>query len=265
MKVGLALSGGGARGIAHLGVFKALEEANIQIDMISGASAGSVAAAFYSFGYSPEETLEIFDNTNLLKLIWPAFSVTGLFNIQKSESIYKKYMPEDSFDKANIPLYISTTNLNEGKSEIFNSGSLHQAILASCCIPFVFDPVRINDQLYVDGGVLNNLPTETLKENGADFIIGVNVAPVIKEQELSGPKRIFERVTVLALSANVTASSKICDMYIKPSELRSYGTFDFKKSKEMYDIGYEYMKEALQDDSNEKLTELKASRSSASA
>lgn len=265
MKVGLALSGGGARGIAHLGVLKALEEANIKIDMISGASAGSVAAAFYAFGYSPEETLKIFDNTNLLKLIWPAFSVTGLFNIQKSQSIYAKYMSEDNFDKANIPLYIAATNLNEGKSEIFSSGPLHVAILASCCIPFVFDPVKINDQLYVDSGVLNNLPTETLKENGADFIIGVNVAPVIKEPELSGPKRIFERVTVLALSANVTASSKICDMYIRPSELRSYGTFDFKKSKEMYDIGYKSMVEALKDDSNEKLMELKASRSSASA
>lgn len=253
MKVGLALSGGGARGFAHLGVFKALEEAGVKVDMISGASAGSVAAAFYAYGYKPEETLEIFENTNILKLVWPAFSVTGLLNIQKTESVYQKYLKEDSFEEAKIPIYISTTNLNSGKAEMFNSGSLRQAVMASCCIPFIFDPVKIGDDHYVDGGILNNMPTEILKENGCDFIIGVNVAPVIKEPNLSGPKRMIERITVLALSANVLASSKLCDIYIKPSELRDFGTFDFKKSREMFDIGYEYTKNALENLDRDKM------------
>lgn len=240
MKVGLALSGGGARGFAHLGVLKALEEAKIKIDLVSGASAGSMAGAFYTHGYSPEEILDIFESTNLLKLVWPAFSFTGLLNIQKTQSVYNKYLKEDSFEKGDIPLFISTTNLNEGKAEMFNSGSLSKAVMASSCIPFIFDPVKIGDNYYVDGGVLNNLPTEVLKENGADVIIGVNVAPVVKEPELSGPRKMIERVSVLALSANVAASSKLCDFYIKPNELRSYGTFDFKKSKEIFTIGYEY-------------------------
>lgn len=240
MKIGLALSGGGARGFAHLGVLQALEEANIKIDVLSGASAGSMAAAFYSYGFNPKEIMEIFESTKLLKLVWPAFSFTGLLNIQKTESVYKKYFENDSFEDCKIPLHISTTNLNEGKAEMFSSGTLSQAIMASCCIPFIFDPVKIGNDYYVDGGVLNNLPTEVLKENGADVIIGVNVAPVVKEPELSGPKRMIERVSVLALSANVKASSQLCDFYIKPNELRSYGTFDFKKSNELFDIGYEY-------------------------
>lgn len=256
MKVGLALSGGGARGFAHLGVLKALEEAGIKVDMLSGASAGSVAAAFYAYGYGPEETLKIFENTNILKLVWPAFSVTGLLNIQKTESVYKKYLEKDSFEDSEIPLYIAATNLNEGKAELFNSGSLRQAIMASCCIPFIFDPVKIGNDHYVDGGILNNMPTEILKEKGCDFIIGVNVAPVIKEPTLSGPKRMFERVTVLALSANVLASSKLCDVYIKPAELRSFGTFDFKKSRELFQIGYDYTKDMLETLDNDKLKSL---------
>ncbi len=256
MKVGLALSGGGARGFAHLGVFKALEEAGVNVDMLSGASAGSIAAAFYAYGYSPEETLDIFENTNILKLVWPAFSVTGLLNIQKTESVYQKYLKEDSFEKAKIPLYISTTNLNEGKAQMFNSGSLRQAVMASCCIPFIFDPVKIGDDYFVDGGILNNMPTEVLKENDCDFIIGINAVPVVKEPNLSGPKRMIERVSVLALSANVAASSKLCDLYIMPSELRNFGTFDFKKSRELYDIGYEYTKHMLETSDNEKLSKL---------
>lgn len=253
MKVGLALSGGGARGFAHLGVLKALEEANIKVDMLSGASAGSMAAAFYSYGYKPEEILKIFESTSLLKLVWPAFSFTGLLSIQKTESVYKNFLDEDTFEDAKIPLYISTTNLNEGKAEMFSSGSLRQAIMASCCIPFIFDPIKIGTDYYVDGGILNNLPTEVLKEKGCDFIIGVNVAPVIKEPNLSGPKRMIERVSVLALSANVSYSSKFCDLYIKPAELRKFGTFDFKKSRELFEIGYEYTKSMLETPDNKKL------------
>lgn len=247
------MSGGGARGFAHLGVLKALEEAGIKIDVLSGASAGSMAASFYAYGYSPEEILKIFESTNILKLVGPAFSFTGLLNIKKTETVYKKYLEADTFEAAKYPLFISTTNLNLGKSEMFNSGSLREAIMASCCIPFIFDPVKIGEYFYVDGGVLNNLPTEILKEKSCDFIIGVNVSPVVQEPQLSGPKKMLERVSVLALSANVEYSSRLCDLYIKPSELRAFGTFDFKKSRELFNIGYEHTQEALSSLSNQKL------------
>lgn len=245
MKVGLALSGGGARGFAHLGVLQALQEANIPVHVISGASAGSLAAAFHAYGYSPQETLSIFEKTNILKLIWPAFSTTGLLSIQKSELIYDKFLAEDSFAHAKIPLFVSTTNLNKGRPEIFNSGSLKLALMASCCIPVIFDPVRIGEDDYVDGGILNNLPTEVLLQEGCDIIIGVNVAPILPEKDLDGPKRMIERVSMLALSANVEYSSRLCDLYLLPRELRRFGTFDFKKSQELFRIGYEYTKYEL--------------------
>lgn len=255
MKVGIALSGGGARGIAHLGVLQALEDHGIEVTHISGASAGSIGAAFYAHGYSPKAILRIMDNTNLLKLAWPAFSTRGLLSISKSERVYKKYFPKDSFEDANIPLYVATTNLNTGMPEIFTSNSLSQAIMASCSIPFIFDPVKIGAHHYVDGGILNNLPTEPLIEV-CDFVIGSNVSPVVPEEELGGPKSMIERVSMLTLSSNVLSSSKLCDLYLKPNELRKFGTFDFKKSAELFKIGYEYTQHMLEVSESPKLREL---------
>ena len=256
MKIGLALSGGGARGIAHLGVMKALEEAGVEVHAISGTSAGAVAASFFAYGYGPEETLHILTKTNLLKLIWPAFSTQGLFSIHKSEAIYKKYLPEDSFDHARVPLRIVATNLNKGRAEVFASGSLSQAIKASCCIPFMFDPVKINGETYVDGGILNNLPAECLK-GLCDKLIGVNVTPIIESDDFGSPKKLFERVSMLALSTNVSKSKPLCDIYLELQSLRKYGTFDFKLGREIFDIGYQYttsyLKGSYQDISINKL------------
>lgn len=246
MKIGLALSGGGARGIAHLGVLQALDEAGIKLDVISGASAGSIAAAFYAYGYSPEKTLAILEKTNLFKIAWPAFSTTGLLNMHRTDHIYAKYLTEDSFSQLNMPLHIAVTNLNSGKAEIFNSGSIRQAIMASCCIPMIFEPMKIKDQHYVDGGIVNNMPTEILLQEGCEYIIGANVVPIVPEDKLDGPKRMLERVSMLALSANVETSAKLCDFYLNPREIRKFGTFDFKKSKELFEIGYEYTKYHLE-------------------
>jgi len=240
MKIGLALSGGGARGIAHLGILQAFEEAGIKIDVISGASAGSIAAAFYAYGYSPLEIVDIIEKTNLFKIAWPAFSTTGLLNINRSSHIYEKYFPENDFGAMRIPLSIAVTNLNTGKPEIFDKGPLIQAINASCCIPMIFDPIKIKGQYYVDGGIVNNMPTEVLLNQGCEYIIGVNVVPIVPEDKFDGPKKMVERVAMLAFSANVEASAKLCDFYLNPRELRQFGTFDFRKVKALFDVGYEY-------------------------
>lgn len=238
MKIGIALSGGGARGFAHLGVLQALDEIGVKIHEISGTSAGSIAAAFYAHGYTPAQSLDIISKTNLFKIIWPAFSLSGLLNMSKSEDVFNNYLEDDTFDNAKIPLKIIATNLNEGAKHVFSEGPLVKAMMASSCIPFIFDPVRIGDHLFVDGGIVNNLPTEVLRDS-CDVVIGVNVAPIIKEEELSGAKRIFERVSMVSISANVAASIKHCDLLIEPKALRDYGTFDIKKASKIYDIGYE--------------------------
>ncbi len=244
MKIGLALSGGGARGIAHLGVVKALKEEGLTIVAYSGTSAGAIASAFMANNYSPEEALKVLDKTNLMRLIWPAFSKKGLLSISKTRKIYERYFPEDKFDSSKAELFITASNLQTGKPEVFNSGSLSLALMASCCIPILFDPVRIGDYSYVDGGILNNMPSEILKEH-CDYVIGVNVAPILEDYAIKGPKQLIERVSMLAINGNVRSSREYCDLYFEPRELRNYGTFDFKKSREIFEHGYEYAKHHL--------------------
>jgi len=250
MRVGLALSGGGARGIAHLGVLKAFEERGIEIHELSGTSAGSIAAAFYTHGYSPEEALHVITKTNLFKVVWPAFSWSGLLSTSKGEAIINQYLEADSFNQADRPLKIVAANLNSGKAEVFTSGSLVKALMASSCIPFMFEPVKIDGQQYIDGGIVNNLPAECLRDS-CDVVIGVNVVPVIPQDDFGGVKRMVERVSMIALSANVHASTKLCDLVITPRELRRFGTLDIKYARDIFEIGYEYAHHVLEMEKDE--------------
>lgn len=238
MKVGIALSGGGMRGIAHLGVLKALEELGVSIDCISGTSSGSIVAAFYANGVSPDEVIKIVAKTNLFQIVWPAFSWKGIFSMSRSEDVFRKHFKKDAFEATQIPLRIVATNLNTGKSQVFSEGPLVKPMMASCCIPFVFDPIEIDGDLFVDGGLLNNLPVEAIRSD-CDIVIGVNASPVLKEEKLGGTKKMIERISMVSLSANVAKSAAFCDLLIEPKALRSFGTFDIKKASKIFDVGYE--------------------------
>ncbi|RRN76134.1 patatin, partial [Pseudoxanthomonas sp. SGD-10] len=162
-KVGLVLSGGGIRGIAHLGILKAFKDKNIPLYHITGTSAGAIAGALYANQVDPYEALQIFQNTKLLKLLKLAVGKPGLLNLESAYGLFKQYIPHDSFEALSIKLTITATNFNNGKLQYFNGGDqLIKKILASSCIPGVFNPIYIDHNLYVDGGVLNNFPVEPL-------------------------------------------------------------------------------------------------------
>ncbi|OEK04790.1 patatin-like phospholipase family protein [Roseivirga misakiensis] len=238
MKVGIALSGGGARGIAHLGVLKALEELGITVDYIAGTSAGSIVGAFYANGFAPAEIMKIVSKTNLFQIVWPAFSWKGIFSMSRSEDVFRRHFKKDDFSATKIPLKIVATNLNTGRPQVFESGELVKPMMASCCIPFVFDPIKIDGDLYVDGGIVNNLPVESIR-SACDVVIGVNASPVLKEEKLGGTKKMIERISMVSLSANVAKSASMCDLLIEPKGLRAFGTFDIKMGQEIFDLGYE--------------------------
>lgn len=238
MKIGLALSGGGARGFAHFGVLKALEELGVKIDVVSGTSAGSIVAAFYACGYSVDEAKGLASKTNLFQVVWPAFSWKGVFSMSRSEEIFKKHFPNDDFSSTKIPLYITATNLNTGQAEIFSKGGMIKPMMASCCIPFIFDPVKIDKNVYVDGGLVNNLPVEAIRDQ-CDIVLGVNVSPVLNEDKLEGTKKMIERISMVSINANVAKSKSLCDLVIEPKALREYGTFDLKSADELFKIGYD--------------------------
>jgi NTE family protein len=179
-KIGIALSGGGARGIAHLGILKALEEFGIIPTHISGTSAGAIAGAFYAAGYSIPEIVAILKKGQIFNFSNILIKRQGFFAMKGFNDIYRECFPNNSFEDLNIPLYVTATDILKGELVYFSSGNLSQALMASSCIPLIFQPVSYNDSVFVDGGVLNNFPTEPLTGQ-CYIIIGSYVNSVKKE------------------------------------------------------------------------------------
>lgn len=239
MKIGLVLSGGGSRGIAHLGILKFLDELQIPIHAISGSSSGAIAGALYSYGYRPEEILEIVSEIKLLKLIKPAISKTGLLRMEATETLFRNYIKEDDFSALKIPVTVAATDLCKGKSIYFTHGQLVRPLMASSCIPVIFDPVKIGNDWYVDGGILNNFPTSPLL-SVCDKIIGSHSNPVDETFRLGNVKTMFERTFLLAINSNSYNNVKDCDIFLEPPGLKKVKVFDLNIAKEIFTIGYEY-------------------------
>src|SRR6218665_2402135 len=141
MKVGLVLSGGGARGISHIGVLKALDEFGITIDCMAGTSAGSIVSTLYAYGYKPDKIMELVLTTSLLKSMRPAWTMTGLLSLDGLRDVLLKYVPENTFESLKIPVTIAATDIRKGKAAYFSKGELIPAVQASCCVPAVFNPI----------------------------------------------------------------------------------------------------------------------------
>lgn len=239
-KIGMVLSGGGFRGVAHLGALQYLAEKGIQPDEISGASAGALVGAFIAEGYTPEEIFRFCKKEKFFSYSDLSVKNGGLFNTDIFVKIIKKYIPHDSFEGLKKPLYVSVTDLTNAKSLIFNQGNLSFAIKASCCFPLVFQPVIYNDNTYLcDGGILNNFPIEQVRAS-CNKVIGINVNPVNKYTGNLSYKDIVARVIRIATSRVTVLAETNCDVYLQPDKLSRYSTFDTNKVDELFQLGYEY-------------------------
>jgi NTE family protein len=236
-KVGIVLSGGGIRGIAHLGVLKALINAGIKITHISGTSAGSIVGAFYASGIDPEEGLEIFMRTKLLRFIRPAGSL-GLVSIEHTSALLNNFFPEDKIENLKIPLTIAATNFSEGKIVYFSKGPLIKAIQASCCIPGIFRPIMIEGQMYVDGGILNNFPVEPLMKD-CDFIIGSSCNHLKPITSITNITSLMGRAGLMTVNKDMEQKAGFCDILIEPKGMGEISTFDMKKAETIYWLAYE--------------------------
>ncbi len=243
-RIGISLSGGGARGIAHLGMLKALEEIGVKPAMITGTSAGSIVGAFYACGYSPEEIFKIVSRTRLFRILRPSFNWQGLLTLEKTFDFFKSLLPVDSFDALNLPLYVCATNVRNGRAAFFSEGGLIRPVIASCAIPVVFSPVKIGDDHFMDGGIVNNLPVEPLVGH-VEKIIGLHVNPVDDNFQAGNMKNLLERTFLITINKNVEQRKKECDIFLEPYGLRSIAAFEFSRGKEIFDTGYDYvMKES---------------------
>ncbi len=244
-KVGIALSGGGARGIAHLGVLKALHEADIYPEVISGVSAGAIAGVYYADGKSPDEILKIFTTHNLFNFVSFSIPRTGLMRISGLSATLEKTLNASSFEELQLPLYVAATDLNEGKLVLFSEGELIHRIVASSSIPVLFSPAQIDGKSYVDGGVFQNLPVEPL-ENYCKKVIGVHVNPHTRVNHFTSLFKIAERSLQLTFATSVEANKQKCDLFIQPDGLWKYRILDVGKAQEIFDVGYYETKEMLE-------------------
>lgn len=179
-KIGLALSGGGARGLAHIGVLKVLLREGIPIDCIAGTSMGSIVTAFHAVGFSVEEMEDIalrFSHMGeLVKLIDLAPNRRGLLEGTKVRNYFKHLFGKDyQIENLRIPIAINAVDLKTGEEIVFREGSLLEAVFASTAVPGVFSPILTDGKVLIDGGILNNLPVDHAWSLGPDLVIGVDV------------------------------------------------------------------------------------------
>ncbi|RNL50209.1 patatin-like phospholipase family protein [Pedobacter jejuensis] len=238
MKVGIVLSGGGIRGIAHLGVLKAFSNLGITFSHISGTSAGAIAGAFFAAGIDPEEGLSIFLRTKLWRFIRPAVGSLGLINIENTSQILKEYFPENSIEKLKIPLTIAAVNFSEGRLVYFTKGPLIRAIHASSCISGIFKPIMIDGQMYVDGGILNNFPVEPLMGE-CDFIIGSSCNHLKPVDKITGITNLMGRAGIMSINHDMERKAKFCNVVIEPKGLGVISTFDMKRAEDIYWLAHE--------------------------
>jgi NTE family protein len=243
-KTGLVLSGGGARGYAHLGVIQALNEAGIFPDVISGTSAGALVGVLYADGYSPNEILMLMNWASRLDFMRPALPREGLLQINAIIKILKTSLKSKTFDELKIPLFVAATDLNNGIAVYFSEGDIFEPVIASASIPVLFQPVKIKDISYVDGGVLDNMPIRPI-ENDCNVILGSFVNPVGHVDKISGLINIAERTFMLSMSKDILEKAKRFDMFIAPLELRNYSFLAPDKAQELFTIGYNATKEKL--------------------
>ena len=238
IKIGVALSGGTAKSVTHVGVLKALTEAGIPIDYVAATSGGSIVAAMYASGM-PISTMEsVAIAMSWRKLVSIKLTLLGFISSQRIEEFIEELIGDIDFSDLNVPTEVVATDLVTGAKRVFREGKVSRAVRASCSIPQIYLPVEIDGGYYVDGGLAEYLPIETCAAMGADFVIGSHLGPV--DDIYRRPHHILQLVIqIVGLMArkNFVVSEKKADFVIHPN-LDGYSSFDFEHASDMIAKGY---------------------------
>lgn len=243
-RIGLTLSGGGAKGLAHAGVLKALEEYGLRPQIMSGVSAGAIVAALYSDGKTPDDICYFFKQTKFLDYISFIRPRKGLLSTRKFEKMLNEAISAKTFEELSIPLYINATELTIGENIIFSSGPLIEKIVASATVPIFLTPKEIDNKIYVDGGIFNNMPASLIRTK-CKFLIGCHVNPIRNDNKINSTKKLIERIYDLSIQSSTISEKKICNLVLEPDKAKQYGIFDTNHFEEIFNIGYEYTKDIL--------------------
>ena len=237
-KVGLALSGGAVLGIAHVGVIKVLEENNIPIDLVAGTSAGSLAGAFLAAGISSDQMVDMVQSLTWGKISKLTIPKMGLLNSKLLERFIDSVIGRIDFHELKKPFAAVTVDLTTGKQVVLRDGFVSEAVRASCAIPGVFTPLIKGKQVLVDGGVLNFLPTDVVRQMGADYVIAVKVMPSITTKK---PPENIVQVLVNSFQltiAQIAEHAPDGDVTIVP-DLTGLNSHDFEQAENLYQRGYQ--------------------------
>ena len=268
-KIGLVLSGGGAKGCAHIGVLKVLEKAGIKIDFIGGTSMGAVVGGLYASGYNASQIDSIFMATNFDEMIQdyiprnsksfyekrndelyalslpfnkfnigvPIALTKGMYNYLLLSKLLHKVRYVRDFNKLKIPFLCIGANIETGEQVILNKGYLPEALTASSAFPTLFSPVEIDGKVLVDGGVSNNYPIDEIRKLGADIIIGVDVQDDLKSRkDLQEATKILVQISNFGMVSRMDNKKNTADIYIKP-DISSFSVISFDKGRQIIDKG----------------------------
>lgn len=244
-KTGLVLSGGGTRGFAHLGVTAALYDNGIKPDVISGTSAGAIAGAFMAAGKNPKEVRDMLKNGSFFKYTKLQLPKDGLMKLDGLKELFQREIPVKNLEDLDIPLYVTISNLNTGAVEYQNTGLLGETVLASSSIPILFSPVRINGNIYVDGGLIDNIPIEPIK-NDCERIIVSNISPIKPKEKFKNLIEITTRTFYMSVNANSKQVRKYANIYIEADGIDQYEILSTTHADELYEMGYNATIKALE-------------------
>ena len=243
-KLGLALSGGGAKGFAHIGVFEKLEELGVRPDIIAGTSAGSIAGVLYADGKKPDEIKKLFTGKEFSEFAQIKFPKDGFFDMHKMQHFLEKSLKAKTFEELQTPMIVVATDLDHGKSHLFNKGPIIRPVIASSSVPIVFCPQEIDGVRYVDGGLFRNFPVTPLKEL-CEYVIGVNVSPLTPREYKPTILHIAERSYHYIFSANALIDRELCDLLIETHKFDDFKMFDLENVDMIAKIGYNTATEAI--------------------
>jgi len=234
----IVLSGGGARGYAHIGILQALNEKNILPSAISGTSAGALVGVLIADGYTPEEIRQIIIKEEpSLSINYFGFT-NGFFSADSIHGLLERNLRSKTFKDLRIPFYVSVTNLLNGENEIISEGDLIDVLIASSSIPVLFPTVFINQTPYADGGITNNLPIEPFI-GSARKIIACHVNPLSPFQLGISTAENIDRSMHMALRTQLKDKLQYCDQFIEPTQLHQFDLLETKKVAEIIQMGYD--------------------------
>lgn len=244
--LGVAFSGGGAKGAAHCGALQAFKEYDIRPDIVSGTSAGALVATLYSCGFTPKQMIELFQGMNFFKdIVTPAVPKGGLFDSRPLIELLRNNLPYTRLEDLPIPTCLVASDLEHGVPKVFTKGDIAPRVVASCSIPVVFRPICIGGIHYVDGGAFENLPVSAIREK-CETVIALSLNHLEEDKYKDNLVSVAYRSFLMMMVSNIAADTKRADLFI---ELDTYGctAYDMSRIEELFFRGYASTVKALEE------------------